>query len=126
MREFDIINFKTEYEYTVLATSYVNPLDKLYDIEEMFRNINFCGKVLFDLLFCNGFSYNRFLEIYFNGGMFDRNSIRIISSPSSETQNKIYRYYEKNVDYLEDSVLPGAQKYLIKNGLLYDEPSNVL
>ena len=67
MKAYDIIEFKSDYNYVVLATSYINPIDELENIEEELKAKEYSGKVLFDLLLCNGMNSSRFVEIKFNG-----------------------------------------------------------
>lgn len=62
----------------VLSTSYESPLGYIGVLMKELDAMNFTGTVLFDLLLCNGNVYNRFVEVPFALGQFNRSSMSII------------------------------------------------
>jgi len=65
-----IENEKTPYPYIVFAMSYISPLEHIKEIEEELKEKGFVGKVLFDLLVCEGWGCGRYLEGVFDGNTF--------------------------------------------------------
>lgn len=86
-RFFDEVGKEQAYEIKeisgdsvlVLSTTYESPLAYISEIEEDLSARAFTGKVLFDLLLCNGnVDDNRFTEATFEGGKIDRSSMKTI------------------------------------------------
>ena len=113
MKAYDIIEFKNDYKYVVLATSYENPMDELENIEDELKAKEYSGRVLFDLLLCNGMNSNRFIEMNFDGNYFDLSSSIIIENPNKFIKEDIHQYLKDKPALLENSVLPEAQRYII-------------
>ena len=113
MKAYDIIEFKSDYKYVILATSYENPIDELENIEDELEAKKYSGKVLFDLLLCNGMNSSRFVEIKFNGECFDLSSSITIKNPNNSIKEDIHQYFKDKPALLENSVLPKAQRYII-------------
>ena len=113
MKAYDIIEFKSDYKYVILATSYENPIDELENIEDELEAKEYSGKVLFDLLLCNGMNSSRFVEIKFNGECFDLSSSITIKNPHNSIKEDIHQYFKDKPALLENSVLPKAQRYII-------------
>ena len=113
MKAYNIIEFKSDYKYVILATSYENPIDELENIEDELEAKEYSGKVLFDLLLCNGMNSSRFVEIKFNGECFDLSSSITIKNPNNSIKEDIHQYFKDKPALLENSVLPKAQRYII-------------
>ena len=113
MKAYDIIEFKSDYKYVILVTSYENPMDELENIEDELGAKEYSGKVLFDLLLCNGMNSSRFVEIEFNGKCFDLSSSITIKNPNKSIKEGIHQYLKDKPVLLENSVLPKAQRYII-------------
>lgn len=118
MKAYDIIKFDKEYKYLVFATSYENPIDYLDDIENELETEMYSGKILFDLLLCNGMSSNRYIEMEFDGEFFDLFTSKELKDPSKAIKEYIYGYLKDQPLLVQNSVLPNAQRYLIQNGML--------
>lgn len=103
------------YPFVVYSTSYVSPIEAITDIEHELQS-QFRGKILFDLLLSNGVSSNRFIEANFDGDHFDYSSFKSLILVDGEIKKKLIEFYKKNTVLLENSVLPNAYQYLIKNG----------
>lgn len=117
MGAYDIIEIEKEYKYVVVATSYENPIEEIETIEYELNNKQYCGKILFDLLLCNGMNSNRYIEMEFNGVYFDMTSSTIIKKISESIEKVIYQYFKDRPSLVENSVLSNAQQYLIKKGI---------
>lgn len=111
-------NYETEqYPYIVYSVSYISPIEELPDIAEELKN-HFQGKVLFDLLLSNGVSSNRFLEAEFDGSAFNYSSFKSLSNVNDLVKKGSSIFYQSNVEFLENSVLPNAHQFLVKKGKL--------
>lgn len=100
------------YPIIIMATTYYNPLMVLEEIEEELRDKS-SGKVLFDLLLCNGYSINRFLEAEFSESRFDKCSFKPVSAKviDSNLHDEFEKFYRDHIELIEDSVLSEIDKY---------------
>jgi hypothetical protein len=105
----------SSYPYIVLSTSYRNPLEEISTIENELKN-NFQGRVIFDLLLSNGCSSNRFLEAEFDGKHFKYTSFKPVDCVDEIIKDIVSSFYQNNMDYVNESVLPNAYKFLVKKG----------
>lgn len=117
MKNYEIHKLNDEYPYIVFSTSYINPLEEIEEIEKELE-CEFQGKVLFDLLLSNGLTSNRFLEAEFDGVKFRYTTIKSVSNLDNLIKKESIHFYLENIDLLQNSVLPSAHKFLIKQGRL--------
>jgi Antitoxin to bacterial toxin RNase LS or RnlA len=92
----------------VYSTSYKNPIAYLKKIEEDLDKIEFKGEVvlvIFDLLLCNGYSSNRFIQAEFFNRQIDRLSIKVLKNIDSALLEKSQEFYQENQHFLENSIL---------------------
>lgn len=104
----------------IFCTTHINPISYLSLIEEDLIRINFSGKIIFDLLLCNGYSTNRFVEASVCGSKVNRRSMRVIESSilDKSTIKNINKFYKKNRHLLENNdILLDDQKYDLINNL---------
>jgi hypothetical protein len=66
----------------VFSTTYINPISYLPAIEEDLGKMDSSGKIIFDLLLSNGYSFNRFVEVAVYKGKVDRKSMKVVDSAS--------------------------------------------
>lgn len=118
MENFMIKEIRNTSEYIVLSTSYISPLDELFDLEQELKMLNFKGEIIFDLLLCNGLNENRFLKGFFDGDYIDIANITIIKNIENDIKKISEEFYINNSELVDYSVLPDAHKYIIKNGLV--------
>lgn len=88
----------------------------LNEVKNELIEIDYKGKVIFDLLLSNGMVQNRFSEIDFKNNDFDLNSV-LIFKPSEEqlqSHNNFYRNYQAVVD--QNLILSKPQKFLLRKG----------
>ncbi len=103
----------------VLSISYESPLDYISVLSKELSEADFAGMVLFDLLLCNGNVYNRFAEIAFSSGRFDRSSMNIVDY--TEIEDSIFLmsndFYKSNLFLLEaNHILPKEEKCVLMCG----------
>lgn len=111
-----------ENSMVVIGASYHHPISSIFEHEQALRDAGFVGHVLIDGLLATGFASNRFLKMYFDGQHFEyMKDAEIIDAENvSKAQlNAIYNWFKDNVEFVEqNSILPNAQRYLLKKGLL--------
>lgn len=99
---------------------FLNTIEDLYFLKaEIFESLskkygnNF--KVIIDHFITNGFSFNRFSLLTFNGK--EKSSSYIINPREvpEQIKNQILLYLKENLDILEESSLPISIKEFIKN-----------
>jgi hypothetical protein len=122
MKEYDIKTFQKgnkEVQYVVFSTFFMSPTDFLEEIEkELSMQINEEKEVIFDLLLSNGNNSNRYGKAIYDGKKFKHRSFEVISIPKDDELRKFsMQYYKEHADYVNNSILSSAQKYLINNGV---------
>ena len=122
MREYDIKIFQNgnkEFQYVVFSTFFMSPLDFLEEIEEELSiQTNEEKEVIFDLLLSNGNNSNRYGKAIYDGKKFKHGSFEVISIPKDDKLREFsMQYYKEHANYVNNSILSSAQKFLIKNGV---------
>ena len=121
MKAYDIIetNNETNYKCLIIATSYVCPLDTFeqkIQLENELKERNLQGLVLFDLLLCNGIAPNRFISCDFRENRLDTLNDNVVTDVYDKYKEISCNYLRQNPNFLERSILPKAQVFLLKNG----------
>lgn len=100
----------------VSSMNYLRIEDYMQEVVEELNKMKYEGKVLFDLLLCNGFAQNRFVEIDFNYDGFNIKSAKIIipTEKMVKERNDHYRKYPKNVK--EGHILSKSAAFLLLKG----------
>ena len=110
MKSITIVEKKVlDSEYVMFPSSYINPMKNISSLE--LTICDFIKKpciILVDLLLCNGNSFNRFLELHFDGKHIDRNTIEIVSLDNDD-EKKVNEFYKRNKKLLFDSVLTPSE-----------------
>lgn len=115
MKRFEIRKLDNSYyDYLILSTSYINPLQSISDIEQTLKAKNI--RILFDLLLSNGNSENRFIEATFNGQKLD--NFRECNNVDVGIRKEAGLFYQQNTNLLNNSVLSRPTKFLISKGKL--------
>lgn len=86
------------YNFIAYATSCLNPLSNMEDASrEIEKTINEPCNLLFDLLFSNGYSFNRFAKCWFDGHNIVSNTISLLeeSEIDDKLKNQMKAYYQK-------------------------------
>ncbi|WP_130860432.1 type II toxin-antitoxin system RnlB family antitoxin [Gracilibacillus phocaeensis] len=120
MKCYDIVNFPSDNQLVVVSTSYISPLSKLFLIANELKSSQYKGELVFDLLLSNGFASNRFLKMEFDGQQVITQSVEVLPDVSENLLKDIYKHFYEHPEYLENCILPDAQKYLIRNNLIND------
>lgn len=92
-------------QVVVTALPDFNPLKNLPYLEGKLKSGQFIGVILFDLLYINGLSDNRFVEMSFDGTEFERKSFSIKHDIDEKLKFEQDQFFIKNPDYLLSSIL---------------------
>jgi len=112
----------TDNSAVITATADYQPLNNLPKLEVELRDEGFKGTVVFDLLYFNGLSDNRFIEIMFDGNEFNRASYKISCKIDSEIQAHQDLFFSSRPALLASSVLSSQE---VKNFTKTQEPTNI-
>lgn len=87
----------------IFSTGYDSPLGYISTLGKELSAMDFTGTVLFDLLLCNGNAYNRFVEIPFTLGRFNRSSMSIVDYTEIDDSILVMssQFYKSNLFLLE-------------------------
>lgn len=118
MKNFIIEKIKNQEQYIILSTSYISPLDDIQILQDELKKLTYTGKIIIDLLLCNGLSSNRYIEAFFNGEILDVSSVKVVDNVSTIVKETSKLFYKDNKSILERSILPKAHCYIIENGLI--------
>lgn len=92
----------------VIATSYITPLQHLPKIEKMLQDIDAKSDIIFfDLLCSNGYEWNRFGSMEYDGQKFIRNTFKIIKQHNVDLDliKEVDCYYSEHPHLIKNSVL---------------------
>jgi hypothetical protein len=104
----------SNYPFISLSVDYSRIDEYLNEIAGKLSEIQYKGKVLFDLLISNGLSNDRFYEAYFDGCKFDLTSFVKKTDIPPSILDISYEFYINNLHVLDNSVLTKPQKFLFK------------
>ena len=115
---------RDRYSYISMSTDFSRPDDYLEELGIDLSNRQFKGKIIFDLLLCNGMRSNRFFSAHFDGEKFNGISSLKSNDITTEVQSTASEFYMQHFDLVErNQLLSKPQKFLIKKGRI---PSTVL
>jgi len=101
-----------KYSAIVYPVSYVNPFDDIQLISvELREHLSAGCYILFDLLLSNGDNFNRFAEVFFDGGDISMGSVSITEVPTEELQ-RLNHYYRGKTRELSKSVLSAKERFI--------------
>lgn len=101
---------------TVSSVNYLRMEEYLDEVKEELIELKYDGRVLFDLLLCNGFQKNRFISLDFKNNQFNIKSC-IVVIPDDKLIIERNDFYRKNSDLLENShILSESQSFLLLKG----------
>ena len=106
------------YPCIVFSINYINPMDQKAFIEKDLKQIGIKGEILFDLLLSHGNTPDRFFEASFNGEEIREESLKQLPSISENIKKISQAFYNSQQDFVENSVLTRAQKFLVKKKAL--------
>ena len=102
------------YTIIVFSMTYMNPISYLPTIEKDLGELDFSGKIIFDLLLSNGNSSNRFVEANVNKAKIDRRSMKVIRDSSLDASfiKKTREFYKFHRSILDSSnILLDEEKF---------------
>jgi hypothetical protein len=100
----------------VFCTTHVNPISYLPAIEKDLCEINFDGKIIFDLLLSNGYSSNRFVEADMCEAKVNRKTMKVVSQSSLDSPiiGKTCEFYKSHAYLVESNyILMDEEKYYL-------------
>lgn len=108
------LNLKNNAQAIVTAISYESPLSLISEIEQELSTLlgsDFFGEVIFDLLCSNGFEWNRFMSMEFEGSALKRSSARIMdeSELSPFLIDLQSQLFASKPEYLVDTILTSQE-----------------
>ena len=124
MKSYEIIQpnnkcFTSKYVAIVVATTgYECPVDVLFKIEDELSKQNLIGDVLFDNMLFLGHLDAPCVVINFNGTTFDIAKTQTIPKPT-EVRQQLGELYHEHPEWVDDSNLPKAVRFLAKKQHLY-------
>lgn len=115
MKNYSLVEIDgSSYKYLVIATSYINPVSILEDIENDIGTAS--GNVLFDLTLINGTNSNRYLSAMISNGVFLRRSFIKIANIDKNIRLISNNFFMKNSEIVDRGTIPDSLKYLLKLG----------
>lgn len=114
------LSIKNNAQAIITAISYESPLSLISEIEQELTSLlgnDFFGEVIFDLLCSNGFEWNRFMSMEFEGSALKRSSARVLdeSELSPLLINLQSQLFASKPEYLVDTILTSQDiAYLTK------------
>lgn len=119
MDSFRIKYLKDEpYTVMVIGISYDSSIMYIDELTEILRANKVSGKVLIDSLLRTGNSYNRFIEILFDGNKFIKASAKEVKIPRSNSLRRVtWEVLSNEPEVLEFSILNKRQRDLINSGI---------
>ena len=97
VKHFEIFPFPDgSYRFAIFATSGINPLSEISEIEKELTKREGPGFVLFDLLLSNGETSNRYISAFFDGKKFNLETFKTVQSLPREFKKIAKDYYARN------------------------------
>ena len=105
-----------QYDFLVIATSYVNPLSLYSEIrEQIYMNT---ARILFDLTLVNGNNKNRYISCGFALSDNQFNSCDIVENVEENIKSITKNFFKNNEELINNSIIPQSLKFLIKSDML--------
>jgi len=98
----------------IYSVNFDSPMNHICSIENELKEYGSTGEIFFDLLLSNGNTTDRFYSAIFDGNKIVENSIKKITNPPQKIQKKSLLFYHDKQEYLSNSVLNKAQRFLVK------------
>ncbi|MEY8392383.1 type II toxin-antitoxin system RnlB family antitoxin [Lachnospiraceae bacterium 45-W7] len=116
MNNFELIKLNnSEYDYLVIATTYISPISTLTDIENELTEKS--GKIIFDLTLINATSSNRYVSASIEDGIVNRRSFDVVKAIEPNVERISLDFFVHHADLVENGTIPGALKSLLSAGV---------
>ena len=112
MKPFKVFCINNNQKY-VLVTS---TTDLYYLYDEIIKEINIkeaSFSILVDMIFINGFTFNRFLQLVFENGKYSHTNIVNPRNVSEELKSNTKNYFKQNKNILNYSTISKISKDFI-------------
>lgn len=107
-----------EYAYMSMSTDFARPDEYKEQLEIELRQVGHEGRVIFDLLLCNGIKRERFYSAYFDGDKIINSTFIRVQDIRAELVELCAEFYSQHYDLvLKNQILTKPQKFLIKKGI---------
>lgn len=115
MKNFAISKLKnSEYNYLVIATTYISPISILDDVQNELQNIN--GKLIFDLTLINGTNSNRYISAVIEDGIINRRTFTTVQKVDLEVKHNSINFFINHTELVENGTISKALKTLLVSG----------
>ena len=116
MKNFELIKLNSsEYNYLVIATTYISPISTLTDVQNELTDIS--GKIIFDLTLINGISSNRYVSASFENGTINRRSFDAVKGITPDVEHISLAFFAQHADLVKNGTIPSALKSLLVAGV---------
>lgn len=108
-----IVIMKKRSEAVVLLKRELYLSDIVADVVSELSNVNFSGKVVFDMLLIKGVA-EHYYNMHFGNNAFDYGSNQILANPGLEIVNESKMYYRSHPELLIQTSLTQKQKNRVR------------
>lgn len=117
MNNYKILELSNQsYDFLVIATSYLNPLNDMDEIGEYLQVPE--ANLLFDLTLLNGAKQNRYIQCKYKKNCNHLQSCTIVEDVGDEIEEISRNFLMNNYNYVKDSAIPESLKFLLKDGMI--------
>ena len=106
-----------ECQYIIFSVDYHRIEDYISDLSKELSRKSYSGTVMFDLLLSNGMNSDRYVKASFDGSKFLLKTMVTVDNVDERIRTLSLKFYQKKPEYLENSILSRAQKFLIRRKL---------
>ena len=109
MKSFKIFKINNDLEYILLTST--TDLYFLYD--EILKEYNIKNKyfsIIIDMLYINGFTFNRFVQVFYENGKYKSSNIINPRNISEDIKYNTRKFFKENKDVLNNSTLSKLTK----------------
>jgi hypothetical protein len=104
----------TECQYMIFSVDYHRIEDYISDLSTELSRKSYKGLVMFDLLLSNGMNQDRYVKAVFDGKKFLLQTMETVDTVDEKIKKVSSTFYQRKPEYLENSILSRAQKFLIR------------
>lgn len=119
-KHYELIKSRdNEYAYISMSTDFARPDEYKTNLESELKQLGHQGRVIFDLLLCNGFKKERFFSAYFDGTRIIDSTFMRQENLRAEILELSANFYQKHYELVvNNQILTKPQKFLLKKGIV--------